>query len=339
MRLSAWCRSRSTSLRRLHLDTHRVVEDHEAVAPRGFGVVHGHVRFVDEPEGPVAVDPVGHRHADARRRCDEAAAQISSLAQGAENSRRQRLCFVLVARRLDKDAEFVAAKARDDVVVSHHYPQAIRDRSQKPVARIVAETVVDLLEAVDIDEQDDDAPVGAPAARDGGVELLREHVAIGQLREWVAADAVLEVDLGGDVAGGGEPAFAMRPAAPAQPAPGPVAVAVSREQLEERVAVALCPDDRLRVRGADEVEQAAPDERFGTVTEDPRAGRADRDEVSRRVKDREQRAGVLEKVAERMKELRVVNLGVRAPRVLGRQPEIQAKCLCRCAGRAARLGL
>jgi len=104
-------------------------------------------------------------------------------------------------------------------------------------------------------------------------------------------------------------------------------VPVSREQLEERVTVALRPDDRFRVRGADEVEQAAPDERLGAVPEDPSAGRAYGNEVSRRVEYREQGPRVLEQIAERRDELRVVTLGVRTPSVLGRQPDVQARCL------------
>jgi hypothetical protein len=50
---------------------------------------------------------------------------------------------------------------------------------QQPIAGIVAERVVDVLEAVDIDEQQRQARAFAPRVRERMLERLIEHRAIG----------------------------------------------------------------------------------------------------------------------------------------------------------------
>ena len=54
---------------------------------------------------------------------------------------------------LQHDDELVAAHAHDDVFVAHGGANALRDRLQQLVADFVAARVVDVLEAIEIQEQ------------------------------------------------------------------------------------------------------------------------------------------------------------------------------------------
>ena len=66
-----------------------------------------------------------------------------------------------VARRafVQQQRELIAAQTRENIVAAHVERHAMRDVAQQPVARFVAERIVDLLEAIEIDERDgmDDA--------------------------------------------------------------------------------------------------------------------------------------------------------------------------------------
>ena len=53
-----------------------------------------------------------------------------------------------------QDGELVAAEARDGCLGRHALAQAVRDDEQQPIADLVAERVVDLFEAVEVEQQD-----------------------------------------------------------------------------------------------------------------------------------------------------------------------------------------
>ena len=76
---------------------------------------------------------------------------------------RQRL--VLALEFLGEDHELVAAEPRDRVAVAHQLGEALGDGDQQPVADVVAEVVVDRLEAVEVDEQQRDARPGCGETR------------------------------------------------------------------------------------------------------------------------------------------------------------------------------
>jgi hypothetical protein len=93
----------------------------------------------------------------------------------------------------------------DRVLRAHRRLQAGGDLEQQRVAGLVAERVVDELEAVDVEEEDRDgarAAAHAPAQRER--EAVAEQRAVGQPGQLVVQRAVGQVELGrpalGDVA-------------------------------------------------------------------------------------------------------------------------------------------
>ena len=153
---------------------------------------------------------------------------------------RDRHRLVVGLEQLEQDRELVAAEPGDDVAGADRRAQPHGDLDEQAVAGVVADAVVDLLEAVEVDEQHAEMLPGARMALERVLELVDEDLAVGQPGERVAPDAVLEADPLGDVLRRGVPALAVRAAAPQQPAPAPVVVAVAGEQLDE----ALLPAGR-----------------------------------------------------------------------------------------------
>ena len=66
-------------------------------------------------------------------------------------------------------------------------------RLQQQVADRVAEAVVDVLEAIQVEEEDGAVPVGAPGVRDGHRGPVLEEGAVGEPGELVVVGAVLEL--------------------------------------------------------------------------------------------------------------------------------------------------
>ena len=65
----------------------------------------------------------------------------------------------------EHDGELVAAEPGDGVAVAQLVLQPLGEGAQQPVARLVAEGVVDLLEVVEVEEQERDGVAGAGARR------------------------------------------------------------------------------------------------------------------------------------------------------------------------------
>ena len=91
--------------------------------------------------------------------------------------------------RLDEHRELVAAEAGHRVAGADRVAQPVGDLDQQLVAGGVAEAVVDLLEAVEVQEQDRHV-VGAAAAVQRLLEPLPEQRAVGQLGEAVVVRLV-----------------------------------------------------------------------------------------------------------------------------------------------------
>ena len=66
---------------------------------------------------------------------------------------------------LEQDDELVAAESPDGVLLADRAAQPVGDHAQELVTGRVAEIVVDVLEAVDVDEQRGRAEAGSRAAR------------------------------------------------------------------------------------------------------------------------------------------------------------------------------
>ncbi len=104
-----------------------------------------------------------------------------------------------VARRADArdhDHELVAAHARDRVALAHAHEDAARHRLQQAVAQLVAERVVDGLEAVEVEEEHGELRAVAVRLRDGLLDAVAQQHAVGQPRERVVVRHVRDALLG-----------------------------------------------------------------------------------------------------------------------------------------------
>ena len=99
----------------------------------------------------------------------------------------------LVGDVLAQHRELVAAEAGDGVARPHGRPQAGGDRPQQRVAGPVAEAVVDHLEAVEVEEQHEDVPVGARRSPSSArASRSRNAPPVGQVGERVVVGLVGE---------------------------------------------------------------------------------------------------------------------------------------------------
>jgi hypothetical protein len=137
-----------------------------------------------------------------------------------------------------QDGELVAAEARDDVVGAQHAAQPLGDGAQEPVARAMAERIVDDLEVVEVDEEHRHLPA---AAHQRAVEALQEELAVGQARQMIVVGLPRQLALGllarGHVDAVADPRLGFAVAAGqgrVVPQGPPVAVAIAQLQLGVR---------------------------------------------------------------------------------------------------------
>ena len=101
-----------------------------------------------------------------------------------------------VADSFEQDGELVAAEARHGVARSQMLENALADRNEEAIAYLMAEAVVDQLEAVEVDEQHGKAVRGRAARLEQRpVEQLGEQRAVGQARQAVVQSGVRELVL------------------------------------------------------------------------------------------------------------------------------------------------
>lgn len=126
-----------------------VVDGVTGVGP--LGLVHGHVRSLEEG---VTIDPVPGEDGDADAGVDvkRHVAQVEGLREGGTEA----LCHGAGeggVALFQEHGELVASQAGEDVVRAQLLDQPGADLVQQEVTHVVAERVVHLLEAVEIDEQ------------------------------------------------------------------------------------------------------------------------------------------------------------------------------------------
>ena len=100
---------------------------------------------------------------------------------------------VEVAHRVQQHGELVAAESRDQVGRPEQRRERVRDGDEHVVAHLVTETVVDLLEPVDVDEEHRDAATRRGDVGPGSIEALEEQPAVGHVRERVVLRVVHEL--------------------------------------------------------------------------------------------------------------------------------------------------
>ena len=130
----------------------------------------------------------------AHRGRDDVADPLTQIAQ-----------LLLALDGLAEHAELVATEPGDEIAGAYPDAKAATELNQHAVARVVPERVVDLLEAVEIEEQHPGDGAVTRRSPESLLAHLEEHRPVGQARERVVARLVLEAMLGalqlGDVVG------------------------------------------------------------------------------------------------------------------------------------------
>ena len=98
--------------------------------------------------------------------------------------------FVCMGQQRD---ELIAAIASEEVVHAQDSLKTGGDVLEHPIAGLVSEVVVDLLEVVDVDEDQAEMIAGALAAADFGGDLFLEEGVVVQAGETVADNELLEL--------------------------------------------------------------------------------------------------------------------------------------------------
>src|SRR5207342_3343188 len=107
----------------------------------------------------------------------------SSTSSGASNAvmiARDLLGLVRRVEVFEHHGEFVAAQARHRVLRPHGLLQARGGGAQDAIARRMAERIVDVLEAVQVEEEHADAAFLAARTHDGAREAFGQQRAVGQ---------------------------------------------------------------------------------------------------------------------------------------------------------------
>ena len=180
-------------------------------APRGLGLVHGHVGVPQEDAGVLAVLRED-RDPDAGADLDVDALDREAILQGARDPHPDLLGR---ARAREEHRELVAAEAGEDVVGAQDVAQARAELGEHGVARVMAERVIELLEAVDVDDQESERLSACARAGQVRAELVAELAAVGEAGELVrrrlAAGLVEAADLADGERGAGHRREHRRP--------------------------------------------------------------------------------------------------------------------------------
>jgi hypothetical protein len=175
-----------------------------AAAPGRLGPVHGQVGVAQQVVGPldVALHP-GDAHAAAHVQL--APIDHERPGQPLQDALGHLGDVDVVAGVLDEHGELVAAEAGHGVAGPHARVEPLRDLDEEPVAGGVAEAVVDLLEAVQVEEEDGHRGRLPLGPLEGVVDPVLEQGPVGQrgqgVVEGLVDELVLELAALGDVAG------------------------------------------------------------------------------------------------------------------------------------------
>ncbi len=91
------------------------------------------------------------------------------------------------------DREFVAAQAAQAVARPQNLPQALGDLDQQEIAGVMAEAVIDLLEAVQVEQQQGSRGLAQAAAAQHLLEMLTEQGAIAEASQRIVIGQLLQL--------------------------------------------------------------------------------------------------------------------------------------------------
>ncbi len=161
-----------------------------------LGAIQGEVRGLQGVDGLA----VGHQPGDADAGADHqgAAIHMQRLAQAVEHALRHLFGVHQAGQVVQQHDELVAAEARQVVARSQAAEQALGDFHQHAVADRVAETVIDQLEAVQVDEQQAGlARAGAALAQQRLLQQFVQAQAVTQAGQRIVPRGVAELVLTG----------------------------------------------------------------------------------------------------------------------------------------------
>ena len=131
---------------------HARVVEHVAVLAGRLGRVESEIRVAQQGIG-VRVAPDRDPDADRPRGDLATVLELDGLAQDLGEAVGEQVQRRLAVPQLAQHDELVTAEAPDRVVLAHGFPEPVSDGDQQLVSGRVAEVVVDVLEAVHVDEQ------------------------------------------------------------------------------------------------------------------------------------------------------------------------------------------
>ena len=219
----------------------------EAAAPALLGALHRRFGMAHQHVGVVAVGRK-QRHAHAAGQRELQAVDRTGVRHRVENPARRGLGTRRVGL-VHQQRKLVAADARDDVALAQAGLQAVGAIEQHAVADFVAQAVVDLLEAVEVEQQQRQRTAAAPRQADRIGQRMAHLAAVEQAGQRIGAgqglDALARTDQLGLVA--------KRPDPPAGPA---AAVLWLRHSFEHLARVQRQPLAGLQQRGLVDQPQA-----------------------------------------------------------------------------------
>ena len=182
---------------------HGRLEEAESVAAVLLGAIEREVGVLEQRVGGLTVERADG-DADAGRGRHLVAVDMIGLAErGADASRKPHGVF----RRsevLGDDGELVAAKTADQVDVAHALLEPCRDLLEQCIAGGMAERIVHVLEAVEIEPEHGHQLTMPLGPRHGAVEMLAELKPVGQPGQRIVHGEIADLVLG-------EPALADAP--------------------------------------------------------------------------------------------------------------------------------
>ena len=130
------------------------------------------------------------RHADAHPHVERHLVDHHRLLDARDQPLGDRLELRRVTRRLRRQhRELVAAQARHQTLRSDRLRQPRAEVAQQLVAEVVAERVVDLLEAIEVEQHHRELLVACLRRRDPPVQVRAEPLAVGQAGQLVGRSA------------------------------------------------------------------------------------------------------------------------------------------------------
>ena len=170
---------------------HQRLEDGDAIRPAALGAVHRDVGVAQQVVR--AGDPVaGRGDADARADRDLLAQDRERDPQRVDDAMGDIEGMTQRGVVLEQDRELVATETGGEVVGRDAGPEPLGHRDEEPVARRMAQGVVDDLEVVEVEEQHDGQRVGA-WGEEAVVDLLAEQGPVGEAGQRIVMGLMAEL--------------------------------------------------------------------------------------------------------------------------------------------------